>query len=377
MTRKKQIFWGLAITLPVVILFGAVKYFQISSAIAEHANFAMPPEAITSMVAKIEPWKTQLKVVASLAPAQGATLGSEVIGRIAKINVESGQDVTKGEVLIELDTTVEVANLKEAQAKLERARRKVQRYEALKTTKAVSPENLDDAEMEFRTAQAGAQSLQSVIDRKNIVAPFSGRIGIRQVNVGQTVLPGADIIPLISLDPLYVNFSVPQQLSSKIKVGGAVSVTSDSFLGTTFQATISAIDPNVSQSNRNFSVQATLSNADKKLSPGMFVTALIDLPETSYAPAIPSSSISYAPYGDSIYIVEQLKDKDGKEFKGVRQQMVQLGTTQGDLVQITSGLKEGEEVATSGIFKLRPNAPVLVNNSIQPGMSKSPTPSDT
>lgn len=377
MTRKKQILWGLGLTIPIVILFGVIKYFQISSAMAEHANFAMPPEAVTSTVAKVEPWRTQLKVIANLAPAQGATLGSEVIGRIAKINVDSGQDVVKGEVLIELDTTVEVANLKEAQAKLERARRKVQRYEALKATKAVSPENLDDAEMEFKTAQASAQSFQSIIERKNIVAPFSGRIGIRQVNVGQIVLPGADIIPLISLDPLYVNFSVPQQLSSKIKVGGSISVTSDSFLGEVFHATISAVDPNVSQSNRNFSVQATLSNSDKKLSPGMFVNALIDLPDVDSYPTIPSSSISYAPYGDSIYIIEQLKDKDGKEFKGVRQQMVQLGTTKGDLVQVTSGLKAGEEVVTSGVFKLRPNAPVLVNNSLQPGMSKSPTPADT
>ena len=377
MTGKKQILWGLSVTVPVVIVLAFIKYIQISSAIAAHANFAMPPEAVTSTVLQVEQWRAQLKVVATLSSAQGAMLGSEVIGRIAKINVESGQDVEKGNVLIELDTTVETANLKEAQARLERARRKVQRYEQLKTTKAVSPENLDDAEMEFKSAQASAQSFQSLVERKNIVAPFSGRIGIRQVNVGQTVLPGSEIIPLISLDTLYVNFTVPQQMISKIKVGGAIAVTTDAFKGEVFQANITAIDPNISESNRNFAVQATLANSDKRLSPGMFVTAQIDLPEVNAFPTVPLSSISYAPYGDSVYIVEQLKDKDGKSFKGVRQQMVQLGTTKGDLVQVTKGLNEGQEVVTSGVFKLRPNAAVLINNTIQPGSSKSPNPADT
>ena len=377
MNTKKQILLGLGVTIPVVIVLALIKYFQISAAIAEHANFVMPPEAVTSTIARVEPWKAQLKVVGTLAPAQGAILGSEIIGRIAKVNIESGQDVEKGTVLIELDTSVEVANLKEAQAKLERARKKVQRYDQLKATKAISPENLDDAELEFKTAQASVQSFQSVIDRKNIVAPFSGRIGIRTVNVGQTVLPGSEIIPLIALDPLYLNFSVPQQLISKIKVGGLVEMTTDSFKGESFKAKITAIDPNISESNRNFSVQATLSNTDKKLSPGMFVTAQVELPEVDSFPTIPLTSISYAPYGDSVYIIENLKDKDGKSFKGVRQQMIQLGTSKGDLVQVLSGLKEGEEVVSSGVFKLRPNAPVLVNNSIQPGNSKTPTPADT
>ena len=377
MNTKKQILLGLGVTIPVVIVLALIKYFQISAAIAEHSNFAMPPEAVTSTIARVESWKAQLKVVGTLAPTQGAILGTEIIGRITKVNVESGQDVEKGTVLIELDTSVEVANLKEAQAKLERARKKVQRYDQLKATKAISPENLDDAELDFRTAQASVQSFQSVIDRKNIVAPFSGRIGIRTVNVGQTVLPGSEIIPLIALDPLYLNFSVPQQLISKIKVGGLVEMTTDSFKGESFKAKITAIDPNISESNRNFSVQATLSNTDKKLSPGMFVTAQVELPEVDSFPTIPLTSISYAPYGDSVYIIENLKDKDGKSFKGVRQQMIQLGTSKGDLVQVLSGLKEGEEVVSSGVFKLRPNAPVLVNNSIQPGDSKTPTPADT
>jgi membrane fusion protein (multidrug efflux system) len=375
--NKKQILLGFGIVFPVILLIAAIKFFQVRAAIAEHSGFKMPPESITSTVATTQQWKSQFKAIGSLASVQGSMLSTEVIGRISKINVESGQDVEKGTIIIELDTTVETANLKEAQAKLERSRKKVQRYDQLRSTKAVSPENLDDAEMEFRTAQASVQALQSIIDRKNIAAPFSGRVGIRQVNVGQIVLPGNWIVPLYSLSPLYVNFSVPQQLLAKIRVGGNVSVTLDAFPGEFFQAQVTAIDPMVSESSRNVAVQATIPNLDKRLSPGMFISAIIDLPEVQSYPVIPSSSISYAPYGDSIYVIETMKDKDGAEYKGVRQQMVQLGVTQGDLVQITSGLKEGEEVVTSGVFKLRPNAAVSVNNSIQPSSSKNPNPADT
>lgn len=377
MRIKKQVIFGFAVTMPVVLVIGLIKYFQISASMAEHANFTLPPEAITSVVTKVEPWRSQFKAIGTLVPIQGAVLGSEVIGRVAKINIESGQDVTKGAVLIELDTTVESANLNEAQAKLERARKRAKRYEQLRSTKAISQEDLDDAEMDLKTAEASVTSLQSVIDRKNIVAPFSGRVGIRQVNVGQIVLPGVDIIPLISLAPLFINFTAPQQLKPKIKIGGTVVVQSDAFKGEKFYARISAIDPNVSTGSRNFGIQATLSNSDKRLSPGMFVTVEVELPEVESFPIIPSTSIAYAPYGNSIYIVEELKDKSGREFKGVRQQMVQLGETKGDMVQVIGGLKAGQEVATSGVFKLRPNAPVLVNNSLQPEMSESPSPSDT
>ena len=377
MSRIKQILLGAVVVLTVIVMIAAKKYFQVTAAIAQHANFQMPPEAVTSMKVKFEPWQQQFKAIGSLAPVQGAMLSTEVIGRIAKINVESGQDVKKGDLIIELDTTVEQANLNEAQAKLERARKKLQRYEQLKNTKAITTDNLEDVDTEYRTSEAAVQSFKSVIERKNIVAPFSGRVGIRQVNVGQIVLPGTAIIPLFSLDPLYVNFSVPQQYLPKIKVGGSVQVTLDAFKDEIFTAKISAIDPNVSESNRNVSVQGTLPNPDKKLSPGMFATALVDLPQINSLAVVPASSVSYAPYGDSIYIIEQVKGKDGKEFLGVRQQTIQLGETKGDVVQVISGLKENEEIVTSGVFKLRPNAPVLVNNSLQPGSSKNPNPADT
>jgi len=377
MNRGKQIFLGVAVVLPIIVVIAGIKFFQVKAAIAEHSNFQMPPEAVTSMKVKLQLWTQQLKVIGTLAPVQGATLGTEVIGRVSKINVESGRDVEKGTIIIELDSSVEQANLKEAQAKVERARKKVQRYEQLKSTKAISPENLDEVETEYRTSMASMQSLQSIIDRKNIVAPFSGRVGIREVNVGQIVIPGTAIIPLYSLDPLYVNFSVPQQFLPKMKVGGSVSITLDAFKDKKFIAVISAINPNVTESVRNVAIQATLSNGDMKFSPGMFVSVLVDLTQVDNLVVIPSSSISYAPFGDSVYVIEQVKGQDGKEFLGVRQQMVQLGETRGDLVQIISGLKEGEEIVTSGVFKLRPNAPVKVNNSIQPSALENPTPADT
>ena len=374
--RKKQILLGFAVVFPLILLIALIKFFAVKAAIAEYANFSPPPEAVTSMTVHAETWKRQHKAVGSLAPFQGAMLGTEIIGRIAKINVESGQEVAKGTVLVELDTTVEEANLREVLARLERAKKKIARYEQLKSSKALSPEALDDAELELHTAAATVDSLRSTISRKNVVAPFSGRVGIRQVNVGQTVVPGASIIPLYSLDPLYVNFTVPQQTISSLRVGGEVRVTVDAFPNITFEGILTAIDPVVSESSRNASVQATIKNPEHKLLPGMFGSVVVDLPDSDTYPIIPISSISYAPYGDSVYVIEQLKDKSAKAYLGVRQQMVQLGETRGDFVQVIKGLKEGDEIATSGVFKLRPNASVIVNNALRPAFSLSPNPSD-
>lgn len=373
----KQIFLGTAFVLPVILIIGAIKYFQVTAAIAEHANFSPPPEAITTAKVAAQDWQRTYSAVGSVVPIDGAMLAADEIGRVSKINFDSGQDVQAGQVLVELDTTVEQANLKEAQARYDRAKKKADRYEQLKNTKAVSPDVIDDTWMELRQATSAVDSLTSIIRRKNIIAPFSGRVGIRQVNVGQVVLPGTAIVALHALDKLYVNFSLPQQALPEISAGAAVNIKVDAYSGTEFHGKINAIDPHISESTRNVTLQAVVENLDKRLRPGMFASVELLLPEIRHVLAIPATSINYAPYGDSVYVVSKMNDPKGQEYLGVQQKMIQLGEHRGDFVEVRSGLSESEEIASAGVFKLRQGAAVLVNNDIKPNESLTPNPADT
>jgi len=377
MKTRKQILLGLGITFPIIVIIALTKFFQVRAAIAEHANFAMPPEAITTAKAEFQEWGQTYSAIGSVSPINGAVLAAEVIGRVAKVQIESGQDVTEGTIIVSLDTEVEDAQLKESQARLERAKKRVDRYEAIKNTKALSPEVLDDALMEYKQAAAAAESLKAVVRRKNIVAPFSGTLGIRKVSVGQVLIPGSEVVPLYSLDQLYVDFTLPQQTLPNLTAGASVTLTVDTYPGETFSGKVSAIDSRVSDTTRNIAVQATVENRDRKLRPGMFANVNLILPTKARALVIPATSVNYAPYGDSVYVVSAMKDEKGKDYFGVTQKIVQLGEKRGDLVTIASGLAEGEEVASSGVFKLRPGASVFVNNSLQPSQSLTPTPADT
>ena len=218
---------------------------------------------------------------------------------------------------------------------------------------------------------------QAVISRKTIKAPFDGFAGVRQVNPGQYVNAGAAVVPVTALDRLYVNFSVPQQNLPRLQPGTEVRVTSDATGKDVLTGQITAVNSMVDEATRNVLVQATVANPDIKLRPGVFVSVEVVLPETDEIVAAPASAIAYAPFGDSVYVVEEMKGPDGKSYKGVRQQFVKVGATRGDLIALTSGVKPGEEVVTSGVFKLRPKAAVNVNNSVQPGANPSPTPADT
>ena len=374
---RKQILITVVLVGLVIAGLGFVKYLQISKAISEHSNFTPPPEAVTSIIVTEQEWDQTLNAVGSLAPVQGATLSSEESGTIAVVAVESGANVKKGDPLIELDTSVEKANLSEALAKKDWAEKKFKRIQTLRKTNAVSQEEMDDAESEYRQAAAVVASIESLIAKKKIVAPFDGRTGIRLVNVGQFVAPGTPLIPLYTVDPIYLNFSLPQQVLGLVSAGQEIKLTTDAFPGEVFAGTISTVNPQVEVASRSVTVQALIPNSDQRLKPGMFASVRVILPKKEKVIAIPSTSISYAPYGDTVYVIEKMKGPNGAEYNGVRQQVVKTGTKHGDLVSVTSGLKVGEEIVTSGLFKLRPNVAVAVNNSITPGNDPSPNPSDT
>lgn len=372
---KKRMAFMLAVMVAFIASIGAVKYFQIRDAMA-HGSFQPPPEAVTTVIAKVEPWERNLGVIGTVVAVNGVTVSADLPGLVEEIDFQSGQRVNKGDVLLRLDTKQERAQLAAADAQRDLSRVELKRAQGLLPSGIIPQSTHDQVSAEYKQSEAHVGEIRASIERKTIRAPFSGTLGIRQVNLGQYLAGGAPIVSLQALQPVFVDFSVPQQEIGLLKVGAAVNATA-SGLGTTEEGRISAIDSVIDESTRNARVRATFENRSLKLRPGMFVEAQLTTGAASGVIALPASAISYAPFGDSVFIVEQMKGPDGKSYRGVRQQFVKLGPARGDQIAILSGVKAGEEVVSSGVFKLRPGAAVDVNNTIRPGNEKAPRPEDS
>ena len=373
---KKRMILMLVLVFAFIAIVGGVKFFQIKSAMAQHANFQPPPEAVTTVVAKQEQWDTTLSAIGTVVAVQGVTVSADLPGMVEYITFESGRRVNQGDILVRLDTKQERAQLAAAEAQLELTKLDLQRKQGLRTKDVIPQAMFDRVAAEYKQAEARVGEIRAAIDRKTIRAPFSGILGLRQVNVGQYVSPGAPIVSLQSLQPVYVEFTVPQQEAGRMHAGATVQVTSDAMDGVE-TGRVAAVDSVLNQATRNLRVQAVFDNRAGKLRPGMFVEAQLARGIKTQVVALPTSAISYAPFGDSVFIVEQVKGPDGKSYRGVRQQFVKLGGSRGDQVAVVSGVKPGEEVVTSGVFKLRPGAAVTVNNTVQPGNNPAPRPADT
>lgn len=374
---RKQILSAFLITLILIGVLGYFKYLKISAAIAEASKRVPPPEAVTSAVVQEVVWPRQMSDIGTIAPVSGAILGAEETGKVVNVLFESGEAVTTGQVLVELDTSVEQAQLQGAQAQWELAAINAKRARELRQRGANAPAELDAAEAALRNAQAEVTRLKALIQRKTITAPFAGKTGIRMVNVGQIVMPGTPIVSLQAFDPLFVNFSLPQQAVSSLTVGTPVELTVDAYPDQIFKATLTTIEPQVEASTRMIKLQATAQNPEQQLRPGMFANTTVMLPRATPALQIPASGVQFAPYGDAVFVIERMKTPQGADYLGVRRQTVKLGERRGDLIQVLSGLKPGEQIVSSGVFKLRPNASVMINNSVAPGAELAPRPSDT
>lgn len=361
----------------VVAILGFVKYRQISAAIAANKSFSPPPEAVTTVVAQQVEWANTIDAVGSIAPVQGVTLSADLPGVVAKIAFNSGAHVAEGQVLVQLDTRQEQAQLASALAQLELAKVNLDRSQKLLDQKAIAQSDFDLSSAQFKSAEAAVSQAQASIDRKTIRAPFAGVTGIRQVNLGQYVNSGDPIVPLQAMDAVFMNFSVPQQDIGSIQLGSGVDATVEGSKDRTFHGKVTAIDPVVNDATRNVQVQATFPNTRGELKAGMYATVRVTVGESQPIVALPSSAINYAPYGNSVFILEDMKGPNGKSYRGVRQQFVKIGRAQGDQVAILGGVKPGDEVATSGVFKLRPNAAVKVNNTVTPSDSTAPKPEDS
>jgi membrane fusion protein, multidrug efflux system len=373
----KRMLFMLAVVIAVVAGLGFFKYRQYQTAVAMGSSFAPPPDAVTTVVAKSETWPSTLDVIGTTAAIQGVTVSADLPGTVAKINFESGQSVHAGDVLVELDTREERAQLAAAESDRDLAKINYERDQQLVKEGVVPRMQSDTSSAQQKSTDAKVGEIKATIERKTIHAPFSGVLGIRQINLGQYLAAGAAIVSLQALNPIYVNFGVPQQQSSLVTAGRTLRLTSDDVPGVEFKGRVTAIDSVVNEATRNLQVQATLPNPGGKLRPGMFVQVQLGLGSSQNVVPLPASAINYAPYGDSVFVVTDLKDPKGKSYRGVRQQFVKVQGSRGDQVGVISGVNPGEEIVSSGVFKLRNGAAVQVNNKIQAPNNPKPNPEES
>ncbi|MCS6242611.1 MAG: efflux RND transporter periplasmic adaptor subunit [Opitutus sp.] len=374
---KKIAFTCLALLLVLGAIAG-VKALQIRALIASGKTMVPPPDAVTTAVVRAETWETTLNAIGSFAAVQGVTLSAEVAGTVSKIDFESGASVAAGAVLVELDTSVEQAQLRSAEATAELARLNLTRARELRLQNTNSQADLDSADAQAKQAAAQADNLRAILAKKLIAAPFTGRAGIRLVNVGQFLPVGTPIVSIQALDPIFLNLSLPQQQLGQVSEGLTARVVTDAYPGQLFEGKVTAINPDLDPTTRSVKLQVTLPNADSRLRPGMFGTVSIVLPVTAPVIIIPATAVLYAPYGDTVFVVEEKKNEaTGETQQVVRQQFVRLGTARGDFVAVTSGLKVGDTVVSAGVFKLRNGSTVSVKNEFAPNAQLAPKPSDS
>jgi membrane fusion protein (multidrug efflux system) len=356
---------------------GTYKFLQIRAAIAQGSSYAPPPEAVTTIVAAEEEWPATLTAIGSVSAVQGVVVSADLSGVVRSIHFKSGHRVARGQVLVRLDTAQEQAQLAEVNARSELARLNLERAEKLVARGVIAQAELDRLRAESRAANAGAQAIRATIARKTIRAPFSGVLGISEIDLGEHLNEGDPIVPLQALNQVFVDFALPQGDVATLRPGAEVVVAADSSIGTGIPGRITAVNSLVDEATRNVTVQATLANPGERLRPGMYVDVRIDLGTPRRAITLPASAINFAPYGNSVFVVEELKDpKTKKAYRGVSQRFITLGDERGDQVAVVAGVRAGEEVVSSGAFKLRPGAAVLVDNKVTPPNDAAPRPAD-
>jgi membrane fusion protein, multidrug efflux system len=372
---KKNIIIAISILLVVVGIIGGIKALQIGALMSME-----PPdmtETVTAAAVAPQSWESVLESVGSLTAVQGVMVSAEVAGKVVNIAFEPGTMVQAGDLLIQQDTVAETAQLRSAEATLELARVDFERAKKLLKEQTYSRSEYDQAEAQFKQTSAQFDNLKAAISKKTIRAPFSGALGIRLVNLGEMLAVGDPIVSLQSLDPVFVNFSLPQQHHSKIAQGLLVRIQTDALPGRILTGTITAINPQIESATRNIMVQATVHNTGLVLRPGMFVNVTVVLPDVQDVLTIPSTAVLNAPYSDSVFVVEPAPDNSTAAGRMVvRQQFVRLGQRLGDFAAVEAGLKAGDMVVSTGAFKLRNGQAVTVDNSHAPEFKLAPTPVD-
>ncbi len=367
--------------IAVAIVIGAVVYAKLGqfTAMGEAAeNMALPPETVTAMAVEQTQWEQVISATATVSAVQGVTVSAEIGGRVTEIAFESGTAVEAGDRLLQLDTSSETAQLAAAEAAAALARADVTRVRKLGKRDLASDDAVDRAEALLKETVAQVGVIQAQIAKKTVRAPFAGQLGLRLVNLGQILNDGDPIVPLQTLDPVYLDFSVPQQHLGRLATDMLVRTHNDGDTDATLTGRILAISPQVDQVTRNVRVRALVANPSQALRPGMFAQVDVVQPEQRTVLPISATAVLYAPFGDSVFVVEEKADAQSGETQQVlRQQFVQLGESRGDFVDVTEGLKAGQTVVTSGVFKLRAGTQVVIDNTLAPQPQLSPRPNDS
>ncbi len=382
----KRVIITIVIVVIVIGVVGGIKVLQIQRMIAQGKNFVMPPATVTTASVTTADWDQSLTSVGSLTAVQGVMVTAESPGKVVRILFEPGSKVKAGDLLVKQDTSSEEAQLRAAEAAAQVAKLSLERTRKLFAQRSIARSDVDSAEAQYKQTTSQADNIRTAIDKKNIRAPFSGRLGIRLVNIGQYIHAGEEIVSLQSMNPIYADFYLPQQDAVRVQPGYQVRLTSDALDGEKLEGKITAINPQVDAKTRAIKIQATVKNQNEHLLPGMFVNVKVILPGDKSVTLIPVTSVLYAPYGDSVFVVEDKKpdahtDASAAEPKTpqkvLRQQFVRLGEKRGDFIALISGLKGDETIVSTGVFKLRNAMPVVIDNTLEPEFKLNPTPKDS
>ncbi len=375
--RKKILFTIIGLLVMIGIL-GGIKGLQINRMIATGSQSAPPPETVTTAVVRSESWESLITSVGSLEAVQGVMLTAELSGKVVRIAFEPGTKVKAGDLLLQQDVSSEEAQLRAAEATVALTKLELERSRKLLMKKAVAQAKYDSDDAQYKQAVAKIDGIRATIRKKTIRAPFAGSLGIRLVNLGQILNEGEPIVSLQTIDPIFVNFSLPQQQLAQVKPGLKVRVTTDALPGQAIEGEITAISPEVDVATRNIRIQATVANSQGRLRPGMFVNVAVVLPSREEVLVIPTTAVLYAPYGDTVFVVHEKETEKGvQSAEVVQQKIVQLGEKRGDFVALVSGLNKGETVVSTGVFKLRNDQAVVVDNALAPVFKLAPQPDDS
>ncbi len=372
---KRVILTIVGLVMLVGVIAG-IKVLQILRMTESGAEFVASPEIVTTAVVQAQSWESLLTAVGSLEAVQGVMVAAELPGKVVQVVFESGASVKKGDLMVRQNTASERAQLSGAKARVELAKLNLNRLFKLFKQKIISKSELDAAQATLQQANAEVDGIRATIAKKIIRAPFSGRLGIRQVDQGQLLREGDGIVSLQAFGPIFVNFLLPQRQISQISTGTRVRVTADARPDTVIEGSITAINPEVDAATRNIQIQATVPNADELLRPGMYVNVAVVLAARQNVLTIPVTAALYAPYSDSVFVVEESSAREtvGEPSKTLRQQFVRLGEKRGDYIAVLSGLQENETVVSSGVFKLRNGQAVKVHNTLSPDFKLAPKP---
>ena len=375
---RRAVFIVIAALILLFLIIGGIKVLQITTLISAGKKMVPPPTTVTSAKVEQADWQPVITAIGSITPVQGATISAELAGTVSEIKFQSGTPVKKGDILLKLDASAEQAQLRSAQADADLAKADFERAQDLAGRKVISQAELDAAGSKYAQRKSAVDNMLSVISKKEIRAPFDGVAGIREVNPGQMVPVGHNLVTLQSIGQVYVDFSLPQQQLNDVKPGLEVKVTTDAIREREFDGKLTAVNSAINAATRSVPLQATFDNPDNALRAGMFARVKVLLPQKNPTLYIPATSVSYAPFGNSVFIIEKKKDeKTKKESLVLRQQFIRTGESRGDFLAVTEGLKAGEEIVSSGVFKLRNGMDVVVDNTLAPKLQESPKPADT